>query len=684
MQGRYRIYENSKHPIFKKNLYMFAKTFLLLLAGLQFFSASAQVSTSLKLPTVFSDNMVLQQGIRTGVWGTGKAASNVVVSLSGKSVKGKVQPDGKWNLKLPVMKAGGPFDLKISSDGESLVYHNVMIGEVWICSGQSNMEMPLAGWGKIKNYEEEISKANYPAIRLFQVQHATSKTPLEDVKADGGKWQVCEPATIDKFSATAYFFARTVYEKTHVAIGLIHTSWGGTIAEAWTSGGSLKTMADFAPAVEKMEAAAKQDAGVVTTPIKAQLEAWTKAFQAKDRGYTFTEASWAAPDLVTAEWKNMKLPVFWEQAGLPEFDGIVWFRKTVNIPASFAGASVKLSLGTIDDDDVTYINGIEVGRSEGYAKPRNYTLPANTMHEGVNTLTVRVVDNAGGGGFYGEEKDLFLQNSAGEKISLAGSWNYRVSASMKDLPVKPVADEGPNRVTVLYNAMIHPLIGYGIKGAIWYQGESNAGRAYQYRTLFPLMISDWRKQWGQGNFPFYFVQLANFTDTKPEPAPSDWAELREAQQKTLSLPATGMAVIIDIGEAKDIHPKNKQDVGKRLGLIALNKTYGVKVPCSGPTFSSFTTEGRQIKVKFNDVYTGLAAADGQSLKGFAVAGEDQKFYWADAKIEGSQVVVSSSEVAKPVAVRYGWASNPVLNLVNKEGLPASPFRSDDWKMVTRK
>ena len=251
-------------------------------------------------------------------------------------------------------------------------------------------------------------------------------------------------------------------------------------------------------------------------------------------------------------------------------------------------------------------------------------------------------------------------------------------------PVNPAVNASPNRVTVLYNAMIHPLKKYGIKGAIWYQGESNAGRAWQYRTLFPLMITDWRKQWSQGNFPFYFVQLANFTETKPEPGPSDWAELREAQLKTLSLPATGMAVIIDIGEAKDIHPKNKQDVGKRLGLIALNKTYGVKVPSSGPVFTSFTKEGKQLRLKFSEVHSGLAAADGGPLKGFAVAGEDQKFYWADAKIEGSQVVVSSTNVPAPVAVRYAWASNPLSNLVNKAGLPASPFRSDDWQMITKK
>lgn len=644
--------------------------------------AGAQNTTGISLPVIFSDNMVIQQGIKAPVWGTSRPSQSIKIEFAGSTVQTKVGADGKWMVRMPVNKAGGPFTMKITGDGQSIIFNNVMVGEVWICSGQSNMEMPLAGWGKIKDFEKEIAAANYPEIRLLQVQHTTSTTPLTDVKVDAGKWQECSPQTVANFSSVAYFFARNIYEKKPVAIGLIHSSWGGTIAEAWTSGESLKKMPVFAKAVEKMESVASQK---TLTPAEytQQFKAWQENVMQKDSGYSNNNPAWASNEVNASTWKTMSLPGAWEKAGLPDFDGIAWFRKKITVPEEWSGKDLQLSLGPIDDDDITFLNGTQVGKTEGNNRARLYTIPGSLVKSGENILTVRVLDNGGDGGMIGESKQLFIKQGNGEPVSLAGDWSYKTSVTSSVLPARPVVPEGPNRTMVLYNAMINPIVPYGIRGAIWYQGESNAGRAYQYRELFPLMIKDWRQHWGEGDFPFYFVQLANFNPVKPEPGESDWAELREAQLKTLALPNTGMAVIIDIGEAKDIHPKNKQDVGARLAMIARAKLYGEKIPFTGPVFQSSKVEGNSIRISFANAEGGLTMKGNDTLKGFAIAGADKKFHWADAKIEGSHVIVSSPEVASPVAVRYAWANNPVCNLYDKAGLPASPFRTDDWEMVTR-
>ena len=457
------------------------------------------------LPSVFSDNMVFQQKTNAPIWGKADAGKTITIksSWNGKTYTGKADANGNFKVMLATPAYGGPYNVTIS-DGETTTLNNVLIGDVWICSGQSNMEQPLAGWGKVVNYEQEIQDANYPKIRLLQGVHVTSNKPLDDAKVTNGGWTECNPKYIAEFSAVAYFFAREVSKKTGIPIGLIHTSWGGTIAEAWTSAETLNKLPDFVSAVEKIQ---------------------------------------AAPD---AEDKN------------------------------------------------------------------------------------------------------------------------------------------PNRVTVLYNAMIYPYIQFPIKGAIWYQGESNTGRAHQYRTLFPAMITDWRTKWGVGDFPFYFVQLANFMAPTAQPVNSEWAELRDAQKQTLSLKNTGMAVIIDAGEEKDIHPKNKQDVGKRLAYAALAKTYGEKIPFSGPAYRSQKISGKTITLSFTSTDGGLKIKNGTELKGFQIAGADQKFHWAKATIQGNKVIVSSDEVASPVAVRYAWANNPPSTLYNGADLPASPFKTDNWKDTTDK
>jgi len=361
---------------------------------------------------------------------------------------------------------------------------------------------------------------------------------------------------------------------------------------------------------------------------------------------------------------------------------VVWFRKNITIPQSWAGKDLKVNLGTIDDNDVTFFDGEKIGQTEGYNVPRVYTILGNKVKAGTFALVVRVLDGMGNGGIFGDKNILSLVSAGGERLSLDGEWQYKVGLNFKDVAPIPTSDDGPNRTTVLYNAMINPYLQFPIKGAIWYQGESNAGRANQYRTLFPAMIKDWRKSWNQPNFPFYFVQLANFMKVDGEPVSSEWAELRDAQRETLSLPNTGMAVSIDIGDAVDIHPKNKQDVGRRLAFIALAKDYGVKIPFRGPVYQSQKVDGNAINLTFKAADGGLKASDGTELKGFAVAGSDQKFYWAKAVIKGNQVVVSSTEVPNPVAVRYAWANNPVCNFVNGAGLPASPFRTDNWPEIT--
>jgi sialate O-acetylesterase len=643
-----------------------------------FIFSSQLVQSKILLPSVFSDNMVLQQKTNAAIWGKATAGKAVKITVSWNKINYGTITDasGNWKIKVATPGYGGPYTITIS-DGELLVLNNVLIGDVWICSGQSNMEMPLAGWGKILNNEKEIAEAKFPNIRLLQADHITSNSPINDAKVANGGWQECSPKYIAEFSSTAYFFAREVYEKTKVPIGLIHTSWGGTIAEAWTSAESLKKMTDFSAAVDKIQKSAKNPS---TISYEEKVQNWVKTITEKDSGYQAGQAKWASAE--TTNWKNMTLPTLWEDAALKNFDGIVWFTKKITLPENWKTNGVKLNLGTIDDNDITFVNGVKVGETVGYNVGRSYVIPANLLKDGENAITVRVFDSGGGGGVYGEAKDLNLTNNKTEKISLAGDWKYKVGLDFKNVEAKPYEEDGPNRPTVLYNAMIHPYLQFSIKGAIWYQGESNADRAYQYRELFPIMIKDWRQKWGQGDFPFYFVQLANFMQVDNAPVESAWAELREAQQKTLALPNTGMATIIDIGDAKDIHPKNKQEVGRRLALIALAKTYGQKINYSGPVYQSSKVEGKQIRLTLGNTENGLKSADGAALTGFAISGADKKFYWAKATIQGNQIVVSSDQVANPVAVRYAWGNNPVANMTSNDGLPASPFRTDTWQGIT--
>ncbi|WP_345328827.1 sialate O-acetylesterase [Mucilaginibacter defluvii] len=632
-----------------------------------------------ELPACFTDDMVLQQKTLVNLWGKATPGANVIIGTSWnkKEYTARADASGKWQVKVTTPSYGGPYNVTFN-DGEKLQLNNVLIGEVWVCSGQSNMEMtPTAMYGDVLNYEQERAKADYPQIRMLKIENITRIEPQTEVKTRGN-WQICSPQTFLKFSAVAYFFARDIYQHTHIPIGIINTTWGGTIAEAWTSGDALKTMPAFAPAVTAMEnSPAEQE---VLAHYNAELKAWLALIDKKDPSYTNGKLPWTGSRFDDDQWKTIKVPGYWEKNGMPNFDGIVGFRKMINVPAAWAGKELVINLGTIDDMDVTWFNGVEVGHNELYNAGRVYTIPGKLVKVGENLVAVRVFDTGGDGGINAAEVTLAPVGKPAEALNLGGEWKYNIINKLSDMPPMPYRADGPNRPTVLYNAMVNPIINYTIKGAIWYQGESNADRAYQYRTLFPLLINNWRGKWGQGNFPFYFVQLAAFMPKDKMPVESAWAELREAQLMTLKQPNTGMAVTIDIGDAANIHPANKQEVGRRLALIARAKNYGEKVTYSGPVYSSAKVKGNAMELTFSNA-TGLKAK-GDKPTGFAIAGADKKFYWADARIEGNKVIVSSADVAAPVAVRYGWANNPDCNLYNADDLPASPFRTDDWQGIT--
>ena len=674
-------YDSQKQRIMnlkKRMMNALRKMFIL---SLTLCSTSLTLFAKVTLPAIFTDNMVLQQQSDAPIWGKATANKSVklITSWDKKTYTTQAAADGNWSLKVKTPAASfTPYTVSIS-DGKAIVLSNILIGEVWICSGQSNMEMPLAGWGKVNHYEQEIAAANYPNIRLLHVSKRTSNLPLYDVKLDNGGWKECSPATISEFSSVAYFFGRDLLQNLNVPIGLINTSWGGTIAEAWASAESVESMPDFTQPVSIVKSSSDAEQEKQYT---LKLAEWENKIMSLDRGYKNNIIAWANAKFDDSSWQKMSLPGYWEGKGLINFDGIVWFRKSINIPEKWAGKNLKLSLGNIDDNETTYFNGEKVGATEGWNIGRVYTIPARMVKKGSAVITVRVIDNGGNGGFHGDDATMFLESTDGEKMALSGDWKYEIGGDIKTLPSAPrPATNNPNRPTVLFNAMIHPLVPYSIRGAIWYQGESNESRAYQYRELFPLMINDWRKQWSK-EIPFYFVQLANFMEVNANPEESNWAELREAQSKTLNLGNTGMAVTIDIGEAKDIHPKNKQEVGHRLALAARANTYGEKIAFSGPMYNAYKIEGNTIRISFNFTDKGLKINDNQSLKGFAIAGLDHKFHWAQATIDGNEVVVSCPDVAFPIAVRYAWANNPTCNLYNGAGLPASPFRTDDWPGLT--
>ena len=628
------------------------------------------------LPSVFTDNMVLQQ--KTDITFYGDATKNkqltVKTGWNGKEYHTEADGQGKWSLKIPTPAAGGPYEITFS-DGKKLQLKNVMIGEVWFCSGQSNMEMPVAGWGKVMNYEQEIAEAAYPAIRLFQVKKNTSLAPLKEVESTLGGWQECSSATVPEFSALAYFYARALWKELNVPIGVIDCTWGGTPAEAWTNHETLRQVMGFREEMDKLERLGF-DPNRMEQAYSEERAHWQSLFTEKDKGMENGKLCWTAPSLSEEDWQTISLPGYWEGKGLKDFDGIIWFRRSLEMPAEWAGKPLTLRLGMIDDEDITYFNGVEIARGAGYMTPRTYTIPAKLVKAGKAVLAVRVSDFGGEGGIHGKAEELYVE-ADGKRISLAGDWKYRIGLSLKGFPPAPVSPiQSSSYPTVLFNAMVKPWTAFPIKGVIWYQGEANVGRSEQYGDLFPALITDWRRQW-RSNFPFYFVQLANFMESKKIQPNSEWAALREAQTKALKLDQVGMAVTIDIGLADDIHPKNKQEVGRRLALLALAGSYGKNVSSSAPVFQNYIIKGDKMELDFGQKQDGFKIKD-TTLKGFTIAGPDRVFYSAEAMVQNGKIIVSSPKVSVPLAARYGWADNPDCNLYGENGLPVAPFRTDCW------
>ena len=631
-----------------------------------FFFAFTNLQAAIRIAHIFSDNMVLQRDKPIKIWGWANKNETFDVCFMNKSKKVKADKSGYWTVILDKAPAGGPYVLEIKGKDNKVSLQNILIGDVWLCSGQSNMEMPINGWGSVYNYQNEIDNAEYPEIRAFNVVKNMEAAPQNDL--DGG-WVVCSPQTAADFSAVAYFFARKLNAELGIPIGIINSSWGGTEIETWISEGAYKNLPDeFQNKYEKINIAnIEQFAKNNESNKNSYLDAMKN-----DSGIT---DKWYIPTTDVSSWGKMQIPQMWEGI-LGDIDGVVWFRYDLDLPAGDYAKQASIRLGTIDDDDAVWINGVKVGETQGYAVDRLYNIPSGTLKSGTNTITVKVSDYAGGGGIYGNPDNLYL-TTVDNKYSLSGEWLYKVSVTNTEFNYVNIS---PNmRYALLYNTMINPITKLPIKGTIWYQGESNASNGIKYRTLFPTMINDWREQWGY-DFPFYWVQLANYMSKDKTPQESDWANLREAQTLTLSIPNTGQAVITDIGDADDIHPKNKQDVGLRIASVALNKTYNMdNVVCDGPTFKSMDKIGNKIKIEYDNIAEGLVVNNKYGyIEGFAIAGEDKEFKWAKAYLEGNQVIVYSEEVPNPVAIRYSWSNNPDVNLYNSSGLPSAPFRTDNW------
>jgi sialate O-acetylesterase len=644
----------------------------ILLPLLTIFLCRIAAHAQITLPKVFGDNMVLQRGIKIPVWGNATPGALIVAKLGAIQATAKADQQGKWQIRFPNVKAGGPYVLEIVESGKpasSIKLKGILIGDVWLASGQSNMEWPVQ---QATDASKEIANANYPKIRFLVVEHSKQVKPQSDIFA--GKWKVCDPGNVKDFSAVAYYFARKIHRDQNVPVGVIQSTWGGTPIEAWTSRDMLLTSPITKEKTLSNDTLAPDREDFVQDSLN-QIRFWHMVYNPQNNADKIVPA--AGYD--DAGWKTIEMPNAIKDSGVAYSEGMVWLRKKISLPESFAGKTVTINLGHPEMNYSLYFNGQEICKNVWNSNPtHSYIIPANLVQRGENTIAVRIAMLWGGGGLNPAD-DIYITDGS-SKISLGGKWVYK-----KDLETAlPKILNYQYYPTVLFNTMINPVIPYGIKGFIWYQGESNAGAAYDYRKLFPMLIADWRKRWQQGNLPFLFVQLANYMKTKPFPSESEWAELREAQTLTLSLPNTGMACAIDIGEANDIHPKNKQEVGRRLALIANKMVYKQESIASGPTYQSSLKDGSRIRINFANTGTGLSTKDAREVTGFAIAGKDKQFYWAKAVIEGNEVVIYSDKVSEPVAVRYAWADNPECNLINSEGLPAIPFRTDEWKGITQK
>jgi sialate O-acetylesterase len=623
----------------------------------------SQAYGQVKLPRLISNGMILQRDRPVRVWGWASNGETVQMHFNGRDFKSIADANGNWEIMIPPQRAGGPHRLVFKASNE-VVVEDVLFGDVWLCSGQSNMELTM---DRVKDvYPTEIAQSENRSIRQFLVPDQYDFTKQHN-DVSFGEWKTAEPKNILGFSAVAYFFAKEVNARYNVPIGLINAALGGSPVEAWMSEGSLAKFPDVFAEYKKF-----QDDNLIKTiesEDQARSRAWYAELNVKDQGLT-SKPKWSAEKLDDKQWGEMELPGFWADRGFKAMNGSVWFRKTVEVPASLAGKDVRLWMGRIVDQDSVFVNGKFVGTTGYQYPPRKYNVPAGLLRAGKNTIAIRVINSGGKGGFVPDKPYYIFADN--DTVSLEGIWKYKAGAEMPPIGPSTAIRWKP---VGLFNRMINPLVKYSIKGALWYQGESNADRYQNYTELLSTMITDWRKQWKQGDFPFIFVQLANFMETTKDPVESNWAGLREAQRKTLTVPNTGMAVITDLGEWNDIHPLNKKDVGMRLALLARKLAYGEgTLTASGPAPRDAKARGSETVITFDNVGGGLMAKGGEPLKGFAISMDGKNFQWAKARIEGNSIVVSTAVATGQVIIRYAWADNPAdANLYNKDGLPATPF-----------
>ncbi|MEN3325052.1 sialate O-acetylesterase [Mariniflexile soesokkakense] len=627
---------------------------------------SNSLTAQIKLPRLISDGVILQRDEKIKIWGWASPNEKINLTFKSKNYETVANDSGDWHIILPAQKAGGPFEMVLKASNEIKI-KDILFGDVWICSGQSNMELTME---RLKErYGDIIKNAENRNIRQFLVPDKYD-FKKEQTDFDSGNWIAANSNTVLDFSGVAYFFAKNIYEKHHIPIGLINTALGGSPVEAWMSDKALKAFPEAYNEAQQF----KDDDFIKSIEISDQKRSddWYALANANDTGL-LEGNEWHNSNINDSDWEQMEIPGNWADTSLGNINGIVWFRKDIDIPKSMVGKPAKLFMGRIVDQDFVYINGEFVGTTGYQYPPRRYDMKPTVLKEGKNTIAIRVINNIGYGGFV-LDKPYFLAVE-NDTIDLKGTWKYKLGTKMKPL-------QGPTFIRWkpegLYNAMVAPLLNLKIKGALWYQGESNTRNPKEYAKTLPALIKDWRTNWNQGEFPFLIVQLTNFMESNSEPTESNWAQLRQSQLETLSVPNTGMAVTIDLGEWNDIHPLNKEDVGKRLALLARKLAYKENnITASSPVPSKTTFKENKIIISFNNVGSGLISNDGEALKEFAIAGEDKKFVWANAKIEGDKVVVWSDDIENPKYVRYAWADNPDNpNLYNKEGLPASPFETN--------
>ncbi|AKD53893.1 sialate O-acetylesterase [Spirosoma radiotolerans] len=630
-------------------------------------TSSRVVQAQLRLPKLISDGMVLQRDVTLTIWGWATPGERITVRFKDKTYKTVTDARGQWQLKLPPMTAGGPFTMEIAGKSR-LELKDILIGDVWFCSGQSNMAHQL----NIHDvtYAHEIKQANYPQIRQFWIPTLTNlQAPQSDLPS--GQWKAAVGEDVRPFSAVAYFFAKKLYTKYKVPIGIINASVGGTPIEAWTSEEGLTRFSTLKTTIDK-----NKDTTYINSLTQRPSVTANRPAPPVDLGLEGSP-KWYEASYIPKGWRPINIPGYWEDQGVKDLNGVVWYRKEIDIPAAMAGKPAKVFLGRIVDADELYINGKLVGRTTYMYPQRRYPVPADVLKAGKNVFVVRVTNNAGKGGFVPDKPYCIFAGA--DTVDLKGTWQYKVGTAYRPIERRPGGGiNAQNQPTALYNAMVAPATNYAINGFCWYQGESNAGKPEEYEALQTALINDWRHHWNQGNLPFLFVQLPGFMDYSYQPTESSWAVLREAQLNSLTAPNTAMVVAIDLGEWNDIHPDNKKDVGERLALAAMKTAYKESLVYSGPLYQSATVDGNKVVVSFTNTGSGLITKDGDELSEFALAGSDKKFVWAKARIADGKVIVWSDEVPNPRYVRYAWADNPVNpNLYNKEGLPASPFRTDN-------